>query len=190
MEQLMKSLHIFFTYLNELNLKWHNNIEKAAKPLNAFRNQAEQLRLVKKFEDNDDNAELPNLKSRLISKIKLGVEEELSLLKEILKEFEISNKDLKKKLVFVEQRCEAVETEAMLRGTATQPAPYLMVEWAEDAWRLYHAFYIQIYGALRCLNCEDEDSVVRFQTAFQEDAKMKCHIERMLAYTKFFVEGF
>lgn len=38
--------------------------------------------------------------------------------------------------------------------------------------------YIQIYGALRCLNCEDEDSVVRFQTAFQEDAKMKCHIER------------
>jgi hypothetical protein len=36
-----------------------------------------------RFED-DDSAELPNLKSRLISKIKLGVEEELSLLKEIL----------------------------------------------------------------------------------------------------------
>jgi hypothetical protein len=38
--------------------------------------------------------------------------------------------------------------------------------------------YFQISGALRCLNYEDEDSVVRFQKAFEEDAKMKCHIQR------------
>jgi hypothetical protein len=38
--------------------------------------------------------------------------------------------------------------------------------------------YFQISGALRCLNYEEEDSVVRFQKAFEEDAKMKCHIQR------------
>jgi hypothetical protein len=38
--------------------------------------------------------------------------------------------------------------------------------------------YFQITGALRCLNYEDEDSVVRFQKAFEEDAKMKFHIQR------------
>jgi hypothetical protein len=38
--------------------------------------------------------------------------------------------------------------------------------------------YFQISGALRCLNYEDEDSVLRFQKAFEEDAKMKCHIQR------------
>ena len=32
--------------------------------------------------------------------------------------------------------------------------------------------------ALRCLNYEDEDSVVRLQKAFEEDVKMKCHIQR------------
>jgi hypothetical protein len=37
-----------------------------------------------RFEDDEDNEELPNIKSRLISKIKLGVEEEVSLLMEIL----------------------------------------------------------------------------------------------------------
>jgi hypothetical protein len=57
------------------------------------------------------------------------------------KECEASNKELKNKLVTVEQNCEAVETEAMLRGTATQPAPCLMVEWVQDAWRMYHMLY-------------------------------------------------
>lgn len=57
------------------------------------------------------------------------------------KECETSNKELKNKLVMVEQSCEAVETEAMLHGTATQPAPCLMVEWAQDAWRMYHMLY-------------------------------------------------
>lgn len=36
-----------------------------------------------RYEDAEDS-ELPNIKSRLISKIKLGLEEELSLLKNIL----------------------------------------------------------------------------------------------------------
>jgi hypothetical protein len=36
-----------------------------------------------RYED-EESEELPNLKSRLISKIKLGLEEELSLLKDIL----------------------------------------------------------------------------------------------------------
>jgi hypothetical protein len=57
------------------------------------------------------------------------------------KECETSNKELRHKLVAVEQSCETVETEVMLRGTATQPAPCLMVEWAHDAWRLYHTLY-------------------------------------------------
>jgi hypothetical protein len=36
-----------------------------------------------RYEDDEDS-ELPNIKSRLISKIKLGLEEELALLKNIL----------------------------------------------------------------------------------------------------------
>jgi hypothetical protein len=43
--------------------------------------------------------------------------------------------------------------------------------------------YFQISGALMCLNYEDEDSIVRFQKAFKEDAKMKCHIERKYRVT-------
>lgn len=188
MEHVMKSLQTFFSYLDKHNLKWHDGIQKATKPLNALCNLSEQLILVKLYEDIEDN-ELPNIKSRLISKIKLGLEEELSLLKNILKECEACNKELKRKLVAVEQKCEAVETPAMLRGTATHPAPCLMLEWAQDVWRIYHTFYFQISGALRCLNYEDEDSVLRFRKAFEEDAKMKYHIQRISAYTKFFVEG-
>jgi hypothetical protein len=37
-----------------------------------------------RFEDDVDNEELPNIKSRLILKITLGLEEEVSLLMEIL----------------------------------------------------------------------------------------------------------
>jgi hypothetical protein len=57
------------------------------------------------------------------------------------KECEACNKELKRKLVVVEQKCEAVETVAMLQGTATHPAPCLMLEWAQDAWRIYHTLY-------------------------------------------------
>ncbi|XP_023722131.1 uncharacterized protein LOC111872438 isoform X1 [Cryptotermes secundus] len=176
MEDVMKSLQTFFSYLDKHNLKWHDNVQKAAKPLSGLCNQSEQLRLVKMYEDAEDS-ELPNIKSRLISKIKLGLEEELSILKNILKECQACNRELKQKLVAVERKCETVETLALLRGTATHPAPCLMLEWAQDAWRIYHTFYFQISGALRCLNYEDEDSVLRFQKAFEEDAGMKCHIQ-------------
>jgi len=37
-----------------------------------------------RFEDDVDDEELPNIKSRLILKIKLGLEQEVSLLMEIL----------------------------------------------------------------------------------------------------------
>ena len=33
-------------------------------------------------------------------------------------------------------------------------------------------------GTLRCLDCEDEDSVVRLRKAFEEDMKVKHHIQR------------
>jgi hypothetical protein len=36
-----------------------------------------------RYEDDEDS-ELPNIKSKLISKIKLGLEEELSLLRNVL----------------------------------------------------------------------------------------------------------
>jgi len=48
MENLIKSLRTFFSYLYEHNLKWQNSIQKAKKPLNGLCNQSEQLRLVKK----------------------------------------------------------------------------------------------------------------------------------------------
>jgi len=48
MENLLKSLQAFFSYLYKHNLKWQNSIQKARKPLNGLCNQAEQLRLVKK----------------------------------------------------------------------------------------------------------------------------------------------
>jgi hypothetical protein len=43
----MKSLQTFFSYLDKHNLKWHDIVQKAVKPLNGLYNQSEQLRLVK-----------------------------------------------------------------------------------------------------------------------------------------------
>ena len=47
MDNLMKSLQTFFSYLYKHNLKWQSSIQKAKKPLNGIFNQSEQLRLVK-----------------------------------------------------------------------------------------------------------------------------------------------
>ncbi|XP_069687931.1 uncharacterized protein [Periplaneta americana] len=186
MEQLLKVLHAFFTYLIKHKLKWQENMQKAVSPINALCNQAEQFRLVKKFEDSEEDFQLRN---KIISKIKSGLEEEMVMLLEILQDCEASNKALKNKLVVVEQSCDVVDTADMLQGTATQPAPGLMLEWAHDAWSLYHAFYLQIFGALKCMNYEDEDTIVQFQKAFKESPEMSNHIQRMIAYTSFFVEG-
>jgi hypothetical protein len=47
MEHVTKSLQTFFSYLDEHNLKWHETVQKATKPLNGLCNLSEQLRLVK-----------------------------------------------------------------------------------------------------------------------------------------------
>ena len=56
------------------------------------------------------------------------------------KELEDRNKELKNKLVSVEQSCEMVEYKDLLEA-GNHPSVLKMVEWADDAWRLYHTLY-------------------------------------------------
>ncbi|KAJ9595048.1 hypothetical protein L9F63_013645 [Diploptera punctata] len=185
MEQLSKNVKAYFTYLEKHKHKWHENLEKAAVPLKVINNHADQLRTVRLVGKNEIDIKLPDVKSKLTSKIKSSLEAEMGLLYDILKELDASNKELKNRLVSVEQSFEMVDYDDLLQSD-NQPSN--MGEWAFDAWSLYHAFYIQIYGAMKCLQYEDENSVSNLLKAFHEDPDMKNQIQYILAYTKILIE--
>ncbi|PSN47362.1 hypothetical protein C0J52_06560 [Blattella germanica] len=71
----------------------------------------------------------------------------MTLLNEILVDLDGCNRELKKKLVSVEQCCDGNDSAEIFQSSASHPSPSNMIEWAQDSWRLYHMSHIGLCEA-------------------------------------------
>ncbi|CAL7935194.1 unnamed protein product [Xylocopa violacea] len=192
-KELHKCLIIYFSQLEKVDCKWKELSQEAERPLQALRNQSEQIRLVTSKEVNDaELCKIDELYERLIFKILMGIDNELALLLDILARFNSINQDLKNRLKNLEDARSKVslkdETMTELNnGTPYRPRLNLLLEWAIDAFNYYHELYLFINENIKQFDYKDEETIKNLTKSFVEDRFKRARIDRILGFTQFLV---
>ncbi|KAI4501708.1 hypothetical protein M0802_003043 [Mischocyttarus mexicanus] len=199
-KELHKSLINYFLRLKELNEKWLELFKTAERPLQALKNQCEQLRHVSsKDVDNEGICMIDNAREKLIFKIFMGIENEISLLFDLLKSFKHAFQDLKNQLKNLEKFRSNVSLsdenmKDIINGTPNRPKLNLLLEWAIDGVKYFHEFFLSTkYRSLRIdssienMDYRIEESVNKFADSFIEDRYKRNKLNRILAFTQFLI---
>ncbi|XP_033193831.2 uncharacterized protein LOC117158728 isoform X1 [Bombus vancouverensis nearcticus] len=193
-KEVHKCLINYFSQLEKVDCKWNELSEEAKRPLHALRNQSEQLRHVISSEvDDTELCKVNELRERLIFKILMGIDNELTLLFNILTRFNNVNQDLKNRLNNLEDARSKVSLDEgtmkeLINGTPYRPRLNLLLEWAIEAFNYYHELYLLINGNMKQFNYKDEDTIENLTKSFVEDRFKRAQIERILYFTQFLIK--
>ncbi|XP_033352620.1 uncharacterized protein LOC117235059 isoform X2 [Bombus vosnesenskii] len=192
-KEVHKCLINYFSQLEKVDCKWNELSEEAKRPLHALRNQSEQLRLVISEVDDAELCKVDELRERLIFKILMGIDNELTLLFNILTRFNNINQDLKNRLNNLEDARSKVSLDEgtmkeLINGTPYRPRLNLLLEWAIEAFNYYHELYLLINGNVKQFNYKDEDTIENLTKSFVEDRFKRAQIERILYFTQFLIK--
>ncbi|XP_043585372.1 uncharacterized protein LOC122569002 isoform X2 [Bombus pyrosoma] len=192
-KEVHKCLINYFSQLEKVDCKWNALSEEAKRPLHALRNQSEQLRLVISEVDDAELCKIDELRERLIYKILMGIDNELTLLFNILMRFNNINQDLKNRLNNLEDARSKVSLDEgtmkeLINGTPYRPRLNLLLEWAIEAFNYYHELYLLINGNMKQFNYKDEDTIENLTKSFVEDRFKRAQIERILYFTQFLIK--
>ncbi|XP_066591522.1 uncharacterized protein [Prorops nasuta] len=190
-KELLKILTSYFSNLQKLDESWKALANEAERPLQALANQSEQLCHVTKEEnDKTEICQIENLREKLIFKILMGLEDEMSLILEILNKFNNANQNLKNRLYNLERTRNKCFTEnssmtEIMKSTTFRPQLNLLLEWAIDGYNYYHQLYLQISNSLKNLDYTKQDTIENLRESFKEDRFKRDKIDRILAFTQF-----
>ncbi|XP_033307981.1 uncharacterized protein LOC117209743 isoform X1 [Bombus bifarius] len=193
-KEVHKCLINYFSQLEKVDCKWNELSEEAKRPLHALRNQSEQLRHVISSEvDDAELCKVDELRERLIFKILMGIDNELTLLFNILTRFNNVNQDLKNRLNNLEDARSKISLDEgtmkeLINGTPYRPRLNLLLEWAIEAFNYYHELYLLINGNMKQFNYKDEDTIENLTKSFVEDRFKRAQIERILYFTQFLIK--
>nr|XP_033193833.1 uncharacterized protein LOC117158728 isoform X2 [Bombus vancouverensis nearcticus] len=192
-KEVHKCLINYFSQLEKVDCKWNELSEEAKRPLHALRNQSEQLRHVISEVDDAELCKVNELRERLIFKILMGIDNELTLLFNILTRFNNVNQDLKNRLNNLEDARSKVSLDEgtmkeLINGTPYRPRLNLLLEWAIEAFNYYHELYLLINGNMKQFNYKDEDTIENLTKSFVEDRFKRAQIERILYFTQFLIK--
>ncbi|XP_017887557.1 uncharacterized protein LOC108629420 [Ceratina calcarata] len=190
-KELHKCLINYFSQLEKVDCKWKELAKEADRPLQALKNQSEQLRLV--ISEGVTDAELCKIDEvyeRLIFKILMGIDSELGLLLNILTLFNNINQDLRNRLINLEDARSNVSLDdetvrELINGTPERPRLNLLLEWAIDAFTHYHGLYLAINENIKKFNYKDAETIENLIKSFVEDRFKRDRIDRILAFTQF-----
>ncbi|XP_029663763.1 uncharacterized protein LOC115235852 [Formica exsecta] len=189
--QLHACLVRYFARLEKLDDKWKELSERAERPLEALANQAEQFRHVTNVKINEtENSVDEETRERLIFKILMGLEDEITLLLDILTQFNDANQDLKNYLVNLENARSQVsfkdETmQELIKGTSYRPALNLLLEWAVEGFQFYDNMYLCIRDCMKSIDYKTEETIDNLISSFVEEQRGRRNINKILAFTQF-----
>ena len=193
-KELHKSLINYFSHLEKVDCKWKELSEEAERPVQALRNQSEQLRLVTSKEvGNAELCEIDELYDRLIYKILMGINNEIALLLDISTRFNNVNQDLKNRLKNLEDARSKVSLnedtmKELVNGTPCRPKLNLLLEWAVDASNYYYELYVQINRSIKQLDSKSEETIENLTKSFIEDRYKRARIDRILGFTQLLIK--
>ncbi|XP_023290635.1 uncharacterized protein LOC105697430 isoform X2 [Orussus abietinus] len=171
--------------LEKLEDKWTELLKCAKIPLNALETQSEQLRLVRSQEvDNAELCQVGNLRDRLVYQIRMGIENEIVLLQEIVTRMNTANQELGNKLTQLENARTKIplstpEIMYLVRGSPYLPRLDLLMEWALDGYLYYQDLYRGICMALKSIDSSDKRTVDTLSERFMEDKFRRARQDRL-----------
>lgn len=189
--ELHKCLINYFGRLRILDGKWKELAREAERPLQALGNQTEQLRLVSRKEKYDaELCKVEDLRDRLIFKIRMGIEREMTLLLDICARFNNANQDLNNRLRNLEEARSRVnvkdkEMQDLIDGSAYRPRLNLLLEWAIDGYKYYNELYLRVRERMKELDYNKEETVENLIGSFAEDRFKRTKINFILGFTQF-----
>ncbi|XP_033328902.2 uncharacterized protein LOC117221793 [Megalopta genalis] len=192
--ELHKELIGYFTQLEKVDCKWKELSEEAKRPLHALKNQLEQLRLV--TSEGVDNAIFCNTDEthgRLIYKILLGIDNEITLLLDISTRFNNVNQSLRSRYKNLEDARSKVSLnddamKELVNGTPYRPRLNLLLKCAMDGLNYYHDLYLRIHGSINHYNWRNDEMAEDLTNLFVEDRFKRERIDQILAITQFLIK--
>ncbi|XP_046824100.1 uncharacterized protein LOC124426448 [Vespa crabro] len=192
-KELHKSLINYFTYLKKLDEKWLELFTAAERPLQALKNQCEQLHFVSSEDvDNEEICMIDYAREKLIFKIFIGIENEISLLQDTLQRLNDAIQDLKNRLTNLEKSRSNIslhdeDMKDIVNGTPYRPKLNLLLEWAIEGFQYYHELYLSINKSMKAMDYKNEESIDNFADSFVEDRYKRIKLNRILAFTQFLI---
>ncbi|KAL2746620.1 uncharacterized protein V1477_004990 [Vespula maculifrons] len=192
-KELHKSLINYFVHLKILDEKWLELFTSAERPLQALRNQCEQLRFVSsKDVDSEEICMIDYAREKLIFKIFMGIENEISLLSDMLQRLNDAIQDLKNRLTNLNKSRNNVllrdeDMKDIINGTPYRPKLNLLLEWAIESFQYYHELYLFINESMKAMDYKNEESIDNFADSFIEDRYKRTKLNRILAFTQFLI---
>ncbi|XP_003702011.1 uncharacterized protein LOC100878666 [Megachile rotundata] len=190
-KEVQKCLINYFSQLEKVDYKWKELSEEAERPLQALKNQSQQLRLITSKEvDDAELCEMDEVRERLIFKILMGINNELELIMDILTRFNNVNQDLKNRLRNLESARSKVSPDEetmqqLINGTPYRPRLNLLLEWGVDAFNYYHEIYLSINQSVKEFDYKNEETIENLSKSFVEDRHKRARIDRILGFTQF-----
>ncbi|XP_076279476.1 uncharacterized protein LOC143208702 [Lasioglossum baleicum] len=192
--ELHKHLISYFSQLEKVDCKWKELSEEAKRPLQALKNQLEQLRLVtSEGVDNADFCKTDEIHGRLIYKILIGIDNEIALLLDISNRFNHANQNLRSRYKNLEEARSKVSLnddamKELVNGTPYRPRLNLLLEWAMDGLNYYHNLYLRISGNINQYNFKNEEIMEDLTNSFVEDRFKRERIDQILGFTQFLIK--
>ncbi|KAL2725655.1 uncharacterized protein V1478_008328 [Vespula squamosa] len=189
-KELHKSLINYFVHLRILDKKRLDLFTTAERPLEALKNQCEQLRLVSsKDVDNEEICMIDHAREKLIFNIFMGIENEISLLSDILHRLNNAIQDLKNRLTNLNKSRSNVllrdeDMKDIVNGTPYRPKLNLLLEWAIESFQYYHELYLSIKKSMKAIDYKNEESIDNFAESFVEDRYRRTKLNKILAFTQ------
>lgn len=193
-KEVQKCLINYFSQLEKVDCKWKELSEEAERPLQALKNQSQQLRLViSKEVDDAELCKMEEVRERLIFKILMGINNELELIMDILTRFNNINQDLKNRLKNLENARSKVSLDEetmkhLINGTPYTPRLNLLLEWSIDAFNYYQEIYLLINNNIKVFDYENEETIENLRKSFVEDRFKRARIDRILGFTQFLIK--
>ncbi|XP_020279076.1 uncharacterized protein LOC109852377 isoform X2 [Pseudomyrmex gracilis] len=169
----------YFARLKEMDSKWKELSQNAQEPLEAMIGLGEQFRVVacEEIEGTEDIVD-EETRGRLIFQILMSLEDKMSLINNILTQFNYAKQDLKSYLVTLEDARSKVslKDEAMqelIKGTPCRPALDRLLVWSMEGFQFYDNMYHRINECVQSIDYKSEETINDMISSFKEDKRKR-----------------
>ncbi|XP_020279074.1 uncharacterized protein LOC109852377 isoform X1 [Pseudomyrmex gracilis] len=184
----------YFARLKEMDSKWKELSQNAQEPLEAMIGLGEQFRVVacEEIEGTEDIVD-EETRGRLIFQILMSLEDKMSLINNILTQFNYAKQDLKSYLVTLEDARSKVslKDEAMqelIKGTPCRPALDRLLVWSMEGFQFYDNMYHRINECVQSIDYKSEETINDMISSFKEDKRKRKNLNWLLAHTQFLIK--
>ncbi|XP_033219065.1 uncharacterized protein LOC117174256 [Belonocnema kinseyi] len=180
----------YFSYLKNVDDTWNDLCKSAKEVIRALKNRCQQLRLVNSIEtDKQEIFKIAGLREKLILKLIRGIQEEMTLLGNLLARLNCINQELKNKLMRLEEARSNIslkdsEIEELVSGSPVFPKLEKLLIWAQEVYDYYKTLYQNINEAMLSLDYKNEETIDRLENSFQINYYWRIKIDRVRGLTE------